>query len=51
MVQFCIFELVPVVHLTPRITRLQVAELEYLDGKISCDRNKPTYVTLKPPKN
>jgi hypothetical protein len=39
------------VHLTPRITRLQVAELEYLDGKISCDRNKPTYVKLKPPKN
>lgn len=38
------------VHQNPRVTRLQVAELEYIDGKITCDRNKPTYIKLKPQK-
>lgn len=30
-------------------TVLQVAELEYADGKITCDRNKPVYIDLRPP--
>jgi sucrose-6-phosphate hydrolase SacC (GH32 family) len=38
------------VHQNQRITRLQVAELEYVDGKIVCDRNKPTFVKLLKPK-
>jgi len=38
------------VHQSPRVTRLQVAELEFKDGKITCDRNKPTYIKLKPQK-
>lgn len=38
------------VHQNPRVTRLQVAELEYKDGMITCDRNKPVYIRLKPQK-
>lgn len=36
------------VHQNARVTRLQVAELEYKDGKITCDRNKPAYINLVP---
>lgn len=32
-----------------RRTLIQVAELEYKDGLLTCDRNKPTYVRLRPP--
>jgi len=35
------------VHQTPKITRLQVAELKLVDGKIVCDRDSPCYVKLK----
>lgn len=28
---------------------IQVVELEYQDGKLTCDRNKPTYIQLRPP--
>jgi hypothetical protein len=38
------------VHQNQRVTRLQVAELEYKDGLITCDRNEPTYIKLKPMK-
>ncbi len=38
------------VHQNERITRLQVAELKYVDGKIVCNRNKPTFVKLLKPK-
>ncbi|MDR1723280.1 MAG: hypothetical protein LBR84_04980, partial [Tannerella sp.] len=31
-----------------RNTHIQVAELEYKDGKITCDRNKDAYVNLIP---
>lgn len=31
-----------------RRTSIQVAELEYVDGKIFCNRNKPVYINLKP---
>lgn len=37
------------VHQTPKITRLQVAELKLENGKVTCDRNKPCYVKLKHP--
>ncbi len=30
---------------------IQVAELHYEDGKITCDRNAPTYISLKVPAN
>ncbi len=30
---------------------IQVVELEYKDGKLTCDRNKPTYIQLQPPKD
>lgn len=29
-------------------TSIQVVELKYIDGKITCDRDSPTYVDLKP---
>ena len=35
--------------LSQRRTVIQVVELEYKDGHIVCDRNKPTYVDLQPP--
>jgi hypothetical protein len=31
-----------------RRSSLQVAELKYEDGKITCDRDQPTYINLKP---
>jgi len=27
---------------------MQVVELEYKDGELTCDRDKPTYILLKP---
>ncbi len=33
-----------------RRSSIQVVELEYKNGKIICDRNKPTYIDLQPPK-
>ena len=33
-----------------RRSAIQVAELEYLDGQITCDRNKQVYIDLKPKK-
>jgi hypothetical protein len=33
-----------------RRSSIQVAELEYLDGQITCDRDKPVYIKLNPPK-
>ncbi|MEJ2614902.1 MAG: hypothetical protein P8Z35_08090, partial [Ignavibacteriaceae bacterium] len=33
-----------------RRSSIQVVELEYKDGRITCDRNKPTYIDLQPPK-
>ena len=30
-----------------RRSTIQVAELEYIDGEIVCDRNKPVYINLK----
>ena len=35
------------VHQNARITQLQVAELEYDNGEIKCDRNKPVYINLQ----
>lgn len=32
-----------------RHTLIQAAELEYRDGTITCDRNKPAYIALQPP--
>lgn len=32
-----------------RRSSIQVVELEYKDGVITCDRNKPTYIDLQPP--
>jgi hypothetical protein len=32
-----------------RRSSIQVAELEYRDGLITCDRDKPTFVDLQPP--
>lgn len=32
-----------------RRSSIQVVELEYKDGRITCDRNKPTYIDLQPP--
>lgn len=32
-----------------RRSSIQVVELEYKDGLITCDRNKPTFIDLKPP--
>ncbi len=32
-----------------RRSSIQVAELEYLDGQITCDRNKPVYIKLNTP--
>lgn len=32
-----------------RRSSIQVAELAYQDGRITCDRNKPTYIDLQPP--
>ncbi|MBN1998315.1 family 43 glycosylhydrolase [candidate division KSB1 bacterium] len=34
-----------------RRSSIQVVELEYNDGRIVCDRNKPVFLDLKPPKN
>ena len=34
-----------------RRSSIQVVELEYTDGRITCDRNKSTYLNLQPPKN
>ena len=33
-----------------RRSSIQVAELEMTDGQITCDRNKPVFINLKPPK-
>jgi hypothetical protein len=33
-----------------RRSSIQVTELEYLDGQITCDRNKPVYIKLNPQK-
>ena len=33
-----------------RRSSIQVVELEYKDGGITCDRNKPAYIDLQPPK-
>jgi sucrose-6-phosphate hydrolase SacC (GH32 family) len=33
-----------------RRSSIQVTELEYKEGKITCDRDKPTYIDLQPPK-
>ena len=33
-----------------RRSSIQVAELEYADGQIVCDRDKPVYINLKPEK-
>ena len=33
-----------------RRSSIQVVELKYLDGRITCDRDKPTYIDLQPPK-
>jgi len=32
-----------------RRSSIQVVELDYKDGLITCDRNKPTYIDLRPP--
>jgi hypothetical protein len=32
-----------------RRSSLQVVELEYKDGNITCDRDRPTYIQLEPP--
>jgi len=37
------------VHQTPKITRLQVAELILKNGRVTCDRDVPCYVKLKRP--
>ena len=34
-----------------RRSSIQVTELHYKDGRITCDRNKPTYIDLLPPKH
>jgi hypothetical protein len=34
-----------------RRSSIQVAELDYLGGMITCDRNKPVYIELVPPGN
>jgi hypothetical protein len=39
----------PVTSVAARRSVIQVVELHYQDGKLSCDRNQPTYVQLKPP--
>ena len=31
-----------------RRSSIQVVELKYVDGRISCDRNKTTFIDLKP---
>jgi ketosteroid isomerase-like protein len=31
-----------------RHTILNVAELEFIDGRLTCDRNKPTRIALTP---
>ena len=36
------------VHQNARITQLQIAELEYDQGELICDRNKPVYIHLQP---
>jgi sucrose-6-phosphate hydrolase SacC (GH32 family) len=33
-----------------RRSSLQIAELEHIDGQIVCDRDKPVYIKLTPPK-
>jgi sucrose-6-phosphate hydrolase SacC (GH32 family) len=33
-----------------RRSSIQVVELEFENGRINCDRNKPTYIDLQPPK-
>lgn len=33
-----------------RRSSIQVVQLEYKEGRITCDRDKPTYINLKPPK-
>ena len=32
-----------------RRSLIQVVELEYRDGELACDRDRPTYIALKPP--
>jgi hypothetical protein len=32
-----------------RRSSIQVAELEYIDGQIVCDRDKPVFINLTPP--
>jgi len=32
-----------------RRSLIQVVELEYKDGQLACDRDKPTHILLKPP--
>jgi hypothetical protein len=34
-----------------RRSSIQVAELEYVDGQIICNRNKPVYINMKPTKD
>ncbi len=34
-----------------RRSSIQVTELHYKDGRITCDRNEPTYIDLQPPKH
>jgi hypothetical protein len=34
-----------------RRSSIQVVELEYKDGRLTCDRNKLTFIDLKPPKH
>ena len=34
-----------------RRSSIQVVELEYKEGRIVCNRDKPTYINLKPPKH
>jgi glycosyl hydrolase family 43 len=34
-----------------RRSLIQVVEFGYKDGKLTCDRDKPTYISLAPPKN
>ena len=36
--------------LSQRRTVIQVVELEYKDGRLTCDRNQPTYILLQAPR-
>jgi hypothetical protein len=33
-----------------RRSSIQVVELEYKNGRLSCDRDQPTHILLQPPK-